>query len=122
MCPPADRPDRITSLGKFDKKRPYVARRSGAAADRGGWSQWSEWSLCSRTCDGGVSRQLRTCSSPAGCRGEPVRYKICNMQGKKITEYYNQFSGYCTNSELTALAEHRNRRNQTVSAAVATPA
>ncbi|XP_032522102.2 protein madd-4 isoform X1 [Danaus plexippus] len=48
--------------------------------DRGGWSQWSEWSLCSRTCDGGISRQLRTCSSPAGCRGEPVRYKICNMQ------------------------------------------
>ncbi|XP_045540256.1 protein madd-4 [Papilio machaon] len=48
--------------------------------DRGGWSQWSEWSLCSRTCDGGVSRQLRTCASPAGCRGEPVRYKICNMQ------------------------------------------
>ncbi|XP_039752542.1 protein madd-4 isoform X1 [Pararge aegeria] len=47
---------------------------------RAGWSQWSEWSLCSRTCDGGVSRQLRTCSSPAGCRGEPVRYKICNMQ------------------------------------------
>nr|XP_021208563.1 protein madd-4 isoform X1 [Bombyx mori] len=48
--------------------------------DRGGWSQWSDWSMCSRTCDGGVSRQLRTCSSPAGCRGEPVRYKICNMQ------------------------------------------
>ncbi|XP_038218162.1 protein madd-4 isoform X2 [Zerene cesonia] len=48
--------------------------------DRAGWSQWSEWSLCSRTCDGGVSRQLRTCSSPVGCRGEPVRYKICNMQ------------------------------------------
>ncbi|GBP40523.1 Protein madd-4 [Eumeta japonica] len=46
----------------------------------GGWSQWSEWSLCSRTCDGGVSRQLRTCSNPSGCRGEPVRYKICNMQ------------------------------------------
>ncbi|KOB77865.1 hypothetical protein OBRU01_03339 [Operophtera brumata] len=50
--------------------------------ERGGWSQWSEWSLCSRTCDGGVSRQLRTCASPAGCRGEPVRYKICNMQVK----------------------------------------
>ncbi|XP_059062707.1 protein madd-4 isoform X1 [Achroia grisella] len=48
--------------------------------EHGGWSQWSDWSLCSRTCDGGVSRQLRTCSSPSGCRGEPVRYKICNMQ------------------------------------------
>ncbi|XP_053620196.1 protein madd-4-like isoform X4 [Plodia interpunctella] len=48
--------------------------------EHGGWSQWSDWSLCSRTCDGGVSRQLRSCSSPAGCRGEPVRYKICNMQ------------------------------------------
>ncbi|KAM3958734.1 LOW QUALITY PROTEIN: ADAMTS-like no long nerve cord [Aphomia sociella] len=46
--------------------------------EHGGWSQWSDWSLCSRTCDGGVSRQLRTCSSPSG--GEPVRYKICNMQ------------------------------------------
>ncbi|XP_055685140.1 protein madd-4 isoform X4 [Lutzomyia longipalpis] len=45
-----------------------------------GWSTWSEWSMCSRSCDGGVAQQLRRCHSPQGCRGEPIRYKICNMQ------------------------------------------
>lgn len=45
-----------------------------------GWSSWSDFSVCSRTCDGGVSYQLRRCHSPAGCRGESIRYKICNMQ------------------------------------------
>ncbi|KYB26433.1 hypothetical protein TcasGA2_TC033766 [Tribolium castaneum] len=45
----------------------------------GGWSSWSEWSACSRSCDGGVSHQLRTCK-PGSCRGDHVRYKICNMQ------------------------------------------
>ncbi|KAL0860685.1 hypothetical protein ABMA27_010029 [Loxostege sticticalis] len=76
-----------SSFHLIAKKLTAITRQWGSklstsfhVEDRGGWSQWSEWSLCSRTCDGGVSRQLRTCSSPAGCRGEPVRYKICNMQ------------------------------------------
>jgi hypothetical protein len=45
-----------------------------------GWSIWSEWATCSRTCDGGVTFQLRRCHSPHGCKGDAVRYKICNMQ------------------------------------------
>ncbi len=45
-----------------------------------GWSTWSDWSTCSRTCDGGASYQLRRCKAPSGCRGEAMRYKICNMQ------------------------------------------
>lgn len=45
-----------------------------------GWSGWSDFSTCSRTCDGGVAFQLRRCHSPSGCRGESVRYRICNMQ------------------------------------------
>lgn len=45
-----------------------------------GWSGWSDWSTCSRSCDGGIAHQLRRCHSPQGCKGEPVRYKICNMQ------------------------------------------
>ncbi|XP_017781634.1 PREDICTED: ADAMTS-like protein 1 isoform X2 [Nicrophorus vespilloides] len=44
-----------------------------------GWTAWSEWSACSRSCDGGVSHQLRRCRTK-GCRGENIRYKICNMQ------------------------------------------
>lgn len=45
-----------------------------------GWSTWSEWATCSRTCDGGITFQLRRCHSPQGCKGDAVRYKICNMQ------------------------------------------
>lgn len=45
-----------------------------------GWSSWSDWTTCSRTCDGGVANQLRRCHSSNGCVGETVRYKICNMQ------------------------------------------
>ncbi|KAG5879398.1 hypothetical protein JTB14_027221 [Gonioctena quinquepunctata] len=48
-------------------------------SDSGGWSAWSEWSPCSRSCDGGASHQLRTCTS-GNCRGDHIRYKICNMQ------------------------------------------
>uniref|UniRef100_A0A336M0H4 CSON009496 protein n=1 Tax=Culicoides sonorensis TaxID=179676 RepID=A0A336M0H4_CULSO len=44
------------------------------------WSTWSEWSTCSRSCDGGVTYQLRICHAPQGCKGEAIRYKICNMQ------------------------------------------
>lgn len=44
------------------------------------WSTWSEWSTCSRSCDGGVTYQLRICHSPQGCKGDAIRYKICNMQ------------------------------------------
>ncbi|XP_037909605.1 ADAMTS-like protein 1 isoform X2 [Hermetia illucens] len=44
------------------------------------WSAWSDWSTCSRSCDGGIAQQLRRCHSPNGCRGESIRFKICNMQ------------------------------------------
>lgn len=47
---------------------------------KGGWSAWSSWSMCSRSCDGGIAQQLRRCLAAKGCRGEPIRYRICNMQ------------------------------------------
>lgn len=47
---------------------------------KSGWSIWSGWSTCSRSCDGGVAQQLRRCHTPDGCRGEPIRYRLCNMQ------------------------------------------
>lgn len=49
---------------------------------KGGWSAWSSWSMCSRSCDGGIAQQLRRCLAAKGCRGEPIRYRICNMQVK----------------------------------------
>lgn len=56
-----------------------------------GWSSWSEWSTCSRSCDGGVAQQLRRCRAPNGCRGEPVRHKICNMQVRSLYNVLYRF-------------------------------
>lgn len=57
-----------------------IQRRPNSGNHKIGWSGWSDFSTCSRTCDGGVAFQLRRCHSPSGCRGESVRYRICNMQ------------------------------------------
>lgn len=55
-----------------------------------GWSDWSSWSPCSRSCDGGVSHQFRTCES-GSCKGEHVRRSICNMQPcPEPRDYRNQ--------------------------------
>ncbi|GLH06201.1 uncharacterized protein GBIM_11691, partial [Gryllus bimaculatus] len=56
------------------------AERRGAARSVPGWSPWSDWSPCSRSCDGGAAFQLRRCEAPSGCRGDDIRHKICNMQ------------------------------------------
>ncbi|XP_076365757.1 ADAMTS-like protein 1 [Tachypleus tridentatus] len=45
-----------------------------------GWSEWSLWGICSRSCDGGVTYQIRQCLQKTGCRGDSIRYRICNMQ------------------------------------------
>ena len=46
--------------------------------------QWSEWSECSRTCDGGAAFQQRLCldKDKEACRLQDpsIRYKLCNIQ------------------------------------------
>uniref|UniRef100_A0A1B6CGF3 Peptidase M12B domain-containing protein n=1 Tax=Clastoptera arizonana TaxID=38151 RepID=A0A1B6CGF3_9HEMI len=52
----------------------------------GGWSDWSKWTSCSRTCGAGVSISERRCDHPVPssggdfCIGERRKYKICNIQ------------------------------------------
>ena len=51
----------------------------------GGWSSWSRWGQCSRTCGGGVSFRTRRCNNPKPsyggepCRGKSEEYKLCNI-------------------------------------------
>ncbi|XP_070177098.1 protein madd-4-like [Littorina saxatilis] len=46
------------------------------------WGNWSTWSECSRTCDGGATYQERKCirsyHSMLGCEGDRYRYNTCN--------------------------------------------
>uniref|UniRef100_T1J287 Peptidase M12B domain-containing protein n=1 Tax=Strigamia maritima TaxID=126957 RepID=T1J287_STRMM len=59
---------------------------NGPSPVNGEWSVWSEWSICTRSCGGGVSFQERECANPRPqyggkyCIGENRRYKMCNIQ------------------------------------------
>ncbi|KAK3602533.1 hypothetical protein CHS0354_003785 [Potamilus streckersoni] len=35
----------------------------------GGWTEWTEWSGCSTTCDSGIKRRIRACTNPAPANG-----------------------------------------------------
>ncbi|KAG8172980.1 hypothetical protein JTE90_025032 [Oedothorax gibbosus] len=59
---------------------PVEPKVISAEEEQDGWSAWSGWSPCSRSCSGGVTYQIRKCESKIGCSGEVSRYKICNMQ------------------------------------------
>lgn len=43
------------------------------------FEKWSEWSECSKSCDGGVKSRVRSC--PAGnCMGHSKEYSDCNKE------------------------------------------
>ncbi|XP_076112520.1 A disintegrin and metalloproteinase with thrombospondin motifs 16-like isoform X2 [Mytilus galloprovincialis] len=52
----------------------------------GGWSEWSVWSECSRSCGGGVTKRERQCNKPLPqyggmpCQGDDKVYKMCNVK------------------------------------------
>ncbi|XP_072324712.1 LOW QUALITY PROTEIN: SCO-spondin [Scyliorhinus torazame] len=52
----------------------------------GGWSSWSPWSTCGRSCGGGKSLRMRSCTDPPPknggrhCPGERFEVTICNVQ------------------------------------------
>ena len=45
----------------------------------GGWSTWTTFTQCSRTCNGGSQRRRRTCTNPSPMKGG----QLClNSEGK----------------------------------------
>ncbi|XP_022783116.1 uncharacterized protein LOC111323926 isoform X3 [Stylophora pistillata] len=46
------------------------------------WTQWSEWSICSKSCDQGVQFRNRTCVSPCNCSESSYQQnRSCISQG-----------------------------------------
>ncbi|KAI8784905.1 papilin [Biomphalaria glabrata] len=51
------------------------------ASQEVGWSPWSDYGACSRTCGGGVRSRTRRCLEPrSGCNGESKTYQSCETQ------------------------------------------
>ncbi|KAG7159640.1 A disintegrin and metalloproteinase with thrombospondin motifs 14-like 2, partial [Homarus americanus] len=52
----------------------------------GGWSTWSQWGPCSRTCGTGVAFRTRACDHPPPawggrrCRGKREEWKVCGVE------------------------------------------
>jgi len=52
----------------------------------GGWSEWGEWSVCSRSCGGGQRTRRRLCDSPSPthggqtCAGPHLQHGVCNRE------------------------------------------
>jgi hypothetical protein len=50
----------------------------------GEWSVWSDWSMCSRTCDRGTKYRQRRCQQPrhggATCRGDNKQIMDCYQE------------------------------------------
>ena len=51
----------------------------------GGWTNFTDWSACSRPCETGFSIRTRTCTNPpptggADCVGSATEIQTCNTQ------------------------------------------
>ncbi|XP_078576516.1 A disintegrin and metalloproteinase with thrombospondin motifs 3-like isoform X1 [Branchiostoma floridae x Branchiostoma japonicum] len=71
--------DRLWCLqGSCQKEHPI--------AIHGGWSTWTAWEECSRTCDIGIRVRHRTCDNPrperggSECKGQSQEFELCNTQ------------------------------------------
>jgi len=71
----------------------------------GGWTAWGLWRKCSRSCGGGRTYRLRTCTNPSAkyggerCPGAPIQAKQCGTIKCPIDGNWNAFGPYSTCSK-----------------------
>lgn len=71
---------------------PCVAEKNSCSF----WGEWSEFSICSEPCDGGVQVRSRVCLGGgdivAACIGDDKELKICNLQECYTWTFWSQWS------------------------------
>ena len=79
----------------------------------GGYTHWSSWSACSRTCSGGNQRRSRYCTNPPpadggrDCRGPAEETRTCNRQNCP-GKYYMLHLSLVTNIFLVRFSQWLN--------------
>lgn len=53
----------------------------------GTWSEWSSFSACSRTCNGGTQVRTRTCQNGDACEGQNSQERSCNTEDCVVGKY-----------------------------------
>lgn len=94
--PPADGTFCASDMWCFHKQCVHVGRRPGAVS--GEWGPWTEWSLCTRSCGGGVASSYRICNNPKPanggryCIGDRIRHRMCHTTPcLGLTESFRDF-------------------------------
>lgn len=64
----------------------------------GSWGAWDNWSVCTRSCGGGIRKRTRTCSNPAPkhggrtCPGPKEQIQSCNMKQCPVAGQWGAWS------------------------------
>ncbi|XP_071953956.1 SCO-spondin-like isoform X2 [Antedon mediterranea] len=83
----------------------------------GGYSEWSEWSLCPVSCDGGPSHRIRVCNSPSPkhggdpCEGPSTESTMCNTMECPVDGSWTAWSDWSDCSQTCDLGYRSSRRS-----------
>ena len=81
----------------------------------GSWGEWSPWSQCSRSCDGGTRSRVKLCDSPAprngglacvGIRFEPEDCNSFPCKGKQCSHTGSQLFAQSSPTVLLPQVRH----------------
>ncbi|XP_068558937.1 A disintegrin and metalloproteinase with thrombospondin motifs 13 isoform X2 [Cebidichthys violaceus] len=81
---------------------------SSSVVVHGSWSNWSEFSPCSRTCGGGVTHRTRKCNNPRpafggnDCEGSDIEAELCHQQPCELTQL-DFMAEQCSQTDLHPL-------------------
>ena len=85
----------------------------------GGWSSWSEFGTCDKTCGGGTQIRKRSCSNPpavnggANCTGPMIESRACNLDGCPVSGGWSKWSTFGACDKTCGGGEQFRTRNCT---------
>ncbi|KAK3106426.1 hypothetical protein FSP39_019746 [Pinctada imbricata] len=83
----------------------------------GGWSGWSNWTLCSATCANGTQKRSRNCSNPppsplgVPCKGQALESRNCSSQPCPVNGGWSGWSNWTLCSATCANGTQKRSRN-----------